>query len=412
MLFREQVLQHQDRKLWGKVVLIQPFSQIFYSVVAVLVVTIIGCFLFWGQYAKKERVQGYLVPTKGLVKLYARRPGTVSSLAVEGGETVDEDAELAVISAKQTMVGGGDIDAAVLEQLGRQKDQLLARVENEYAKEALETQKLKGRISGLRAEISELKQRHATQLQQVETLDAQLPRYRKLRDKGYLAKVKYDEHYTQYLAVKADSQETAQLMASRRNALSEARATLSALPTQTAGRVADLRGQVADIEQRRAQTKGRRTYAIKAPVAGRITALQAAVGQEVDSEKPLLTLLPKNAKLRAHLFVPTRAVGFVDVGQSVELQYQAFPHERFGIYNGEISAVADSILTPQEVPAPLPLDQPVYRVKVTLDAQQVRAYGKALPLEAGMLLDADIILEHRSLIDWLLDPLYSLTGRF
>jgi len=45
-----------------------------------------------------------------------------------------------------------------------------------------------------------------------------------------------------------------------------------------------------------------------------------------------------------------------------------------------------------------------------LDEQTVSAYGKALPLQAGMLLDADIIVDSRTLVEWILDPLYSLQG--
>ena len=75
MLFREEAIQHQQQRLWGKVILVQPISLVFYSVAAVVIVAVIGGFLFWGHYAKKEGVQGYLVPTKGLVKLYAARRG-------------------------------------------------------------------------------------------------------------------------------------------------------------------------------------------------------------------------------------------------------------------------------------------------------------------------------------------------
>ena len=37
----------------------------------------------------------------------------------------------------------------------------------------------------------------------------------------------------------------------------------------------------------------------------------------------------------------------------------------------------------------------------------VDAYGKKIPLQPGMLLKADIILDKRSLMNWLIDPLLS-----
>ena len=41
----------------------------------------------------------------------------------------------------------------------------------------------------------------------------------------------------------------------------------------------------------------------------------------------------------------------------------------------------------------------------------VTAYGTELPLQAGMVLDADIALDQRRIFEWVFDPLYSITGR-
>jgi membrane fusion protein len=51
--------------------------------------------------------------------------------------------------------------------------------------------------------------------------------------------------------------------------------------------------------------------------------------------------------------------------------------------------------------------EPVYKVTAALDRPDVDAYGKKMPLQAGMLLKADIVLERRSLLHWVLDPLLS-----
>lgn len=42
---------------------------------------------------------------------------------------------------------------------------------------------------------------------------------------------------------------------------------------------------------------------------------------------------------------------------------------------------------------------------VELNRQTIVAYGKAEPLRPSMLLDADILGEHRKLYDWVLEPL-------
>ena len=53
----------------------------------------------------------------------------------------------------------------------------------------------------------------------------------------------------------------------------------------------------------------------------------------------------------------------------------------------------------------------MYRIVVALAQQHVTVYGQSVILQSGMQLDADIVLERRRLVEWLLNPLYSLTGK-
>jgi membrane fusion protein len=46
-------------------------------------------------------------------------------------------------------------------------------------------------------------------------------------------------------------------------------------------------------------------------------------------------------------------------------------------------------------------------VTAALDRPDIDAYGQKISLQPQMLLKADVILERRSLLSWLLDPLLS-----
>ena len=56
-------------------------------------------------------------------------------------------------------------------------------------------------------------------------------------------------------------------------------------------------------------------------------------------------------------------------------------------------------------------DAPVYLVTVELASQSVIAYGDALPLQPGMQLEASVQIETRRLIEWVFDPLFTVTGK-
>lgn len=90
--------------------------------------------------------------------------------------------------------------------------------------------------------------------------------------------------------------------------------------------------------------------------------------------------------------------------QPVRLRYDAFPYQHFGQQVGHVTEVSRAPLDDAAAPAGVPREA-LYRVTVQLPSQQLHADGQALPLQAGMALDADLRVDRRRLIDWLVDPL-------
>jgi membrane fusion protein len=147
-------------------------------------------------------------------------------------------------------------------------------------------------------------------------------------------------------------------------------------------------------------------------VGGKVVAIPVELGQNVTPGGTVAIVAPKSDILLAELYVPTRAAGFIKPGQTVKLMYQAFPYQSFGMGEAKVIAVSQTVLSPQELPIPgLPIQEPVFRVRAQLKSLTVRAYNEDRPLQPGMMLTADIILEKRSLIRWLLDPLYAAGRR-
>jgi membrane fusion protein len=168
-----------------------------------------------------------------------------------------------------------------------------------------------------------------------------------------------------------------------------------------------LRNDLAEAEQRIAEINGRRAYVLRAPNAGRVATLQATAGRTADPKHLQLEIVPADSVLEAELFVPTRAIGFVRPEQEVRILYDAFPYQSFGTYHGRIVRVSQTILKDTDLSAPVTLQEPAYKVTVALDRPDIDAYGRKIPLQADMLLRADIILGRRTLLSWLISPLLS-----
>ena len=120
----------------------------------------------------------------------------------------------------------------------------------------------------------------------------------------------------------------------------------------------------------------------------------------------------------AQLYVSSRAIGFVKEGDQVLLRYQAYPYQKFGHAKAQVLSVAKTALASQDLqtigiisPQEQLNNEPVYLVRAKLDKQVVKAYGKDMPLQVGMTLEGDIMHENRKLYEWVLEPLFSITGK-
>jgi membrane fusion protein len=135
----------------------------------------------------------------------------------------------------------------------------------------------------------------------------------------------------------------------------------------------------------------------------------------VTTTTALATLLPADARLQAHLFAPSSAVGFLRNQQVVQLRYQAFPYQKFGVQSGQVVQVSRSPLQPSELGSVAQGTQqagePLYRITVALDQQNINAYGQAQSLVPGMQLEADVLLDRRRLIEWIFEPVLGVAGR-
>jgi len=101
----------------------------------------------------------------------------------------------------------------------------------------------------------------------------------------------------------------------------------------------------------------------------------------------------------------------------VLLRYQAYSYQKFGQAQGRVREVSSTAMRPEELTLPGATlasgaaSEPLYRVRVELDRQAVMAYGTEQLLKSGMVLDASIVLERRRLYEWVLEPLYTISGR-
>ncbi|WP_439375361.1 HlyD family efflux transporter periplasmic adaptor subunit [Bradyrhizobium sp. DASA03120] len=407
-LFRQEAIDFlRQRHSWGEVVALQPLSTTILSWSFAGVIVLIVCFLSIASYARKETVVGYLTPSSGTAKIFVPQQGFIKEIKVKEGQEVAEGDPLLTVVTAQITANGNDVNATVLEVLRQQRNVVERQIAAEERRTTSERDRLASSINGMEGEIAQLEDQRNIQNERLKLSEGFVATGAKLTASGTLAPIELKRREQAALEQKQSVVSLDQQITARRSQLTDTRHALEQLPAVVAERVRVLRSDLSSIEQRVAEVNGRQAYVIKAPTSGRVSTLQATVGQVADPRQMQLEIIPLEAQLQAQLFFPTRAFGFVRPGQPVRLLYDAFPYQKFGAYGGSVTEVSHAVLTPNETTGPITLKEPAYRVTVALDRPDIDAYGRKMPLQPDMLLRADVILEQRSLIRWLLDPVLS-----
>ena len=407
-LFRQEAIDflHQ-RHSWGEVVSLQPLSSTILTWTLAGVIGLILCFLSVAQYARKETVIGYLTPTSGTAKIFVPQQGFIKEIQVKEGQEVVEGDPLLTVVTSQITANGDDVNTTVLAVLAQQRNVVERQIAAEERRTASEQDRFASTIKGIEGEITQLENQRNIQNERLVISESFVSTGTKLTASGALAPIELKRREEAALEQKQSLVSLDQQITARRTQLADTRHTLEQLPAVVAERIRVLRNDLSSIEQRVAEVNGRRAYVIKAPTSGRVSTLQATVGQVADPRHMQLEIIPFDGHLQAELFFPTRAFGFVRPGQQVRILYDAFPYQKFGTYHGSVTKVSQAVLTGNETIGPITLKEPAYRVTAALERPDVDAYGRKMPLQPDMLLKADVILEQRSLMRWLLDPVLS-----
>lgn len=174
--------------------------------------------------------------------------------------------------------------------------------------------------------------------------------------------------------------------------------------TQTALNLLPVKQQISDLQTQQ-------TYTIYATRSGLINNLHAQAGDDIGRFSVLMKLSDTEQPMQLQLAVPASAAGFIKTAQSVRIRLDAFPHQKYGTLNATVSKVANTITLPNESHAhAIQLQGAVFMVEAQLEQSYVLAKGEKIPLKEGMTVQADVVLSERSLLEWLLSPLYSLRG--
>lgn len=416
-LFRKEVFVAQQNKWTGQVILTRPFSFLFLTFCAFLIALCIIIFLIFGSYTNKTTVEGQLLPTMGVVRVYSSDIGTITHKFVEDGNFVKAGEPLFKLSTSR-FGEKGNVQAKLAAEANLKKTLALQEVERLKRIHQNEQKNVHNNIHRLNNQLENIKQQITGQNRQIRLAEKTLNKNKFLASQGAVSqqdKMTAESHLLEQRS-RLESLKLEQNNAIRE--LDEQKITLSSLPERHKTELSQLNRAITEMNQEILDFDLKSEQTIRASKSGYISTINVDIGQQVEPSKLLLSIVPEQTELVANLYIPSKAVGFIKPKDKVVLRYQAYPYQKFGHATGEIISVARTALGKQELSGlgiiftnPTLLNEPAYLVKVKLEKQTIKAYGENKPLQIGMILEADILHERKKLYEWVLDPLYSISGK-
>ena len=410
-LFRDEVFDAKRDTWLGQIVLIRPISFTFLTIAAVALAATVLAFLFWGEYTRKAKVSGYIVPSQGLIKIVPQQTGVIAELHVKEGQVVARGEVLALLNSERATAAGG-VQAEFSKQIAVRRDSLLAdreKIDTLYAQQA---RALNDRVNSQRAELAQVESGVKLQLERIRISEQMLDKQRRLNADKFISDLALQQKEQEGLSELAALENLKRSRTGILRDIGTIASELKTLPVKRENEISALERNLATLEQDRIENESRREIQLVAPQAGIVTAIATDPGKLAVAGQPLLTLIPQGAGMQADVYVPSRAAGFIRIGSKALLQYQAFPYQKFGSHEGKVSKISRTAVASTELPFPAQQGELFYVATVELVKQTVTAYGKEERLQSGMLVDCSILLDRRTLFEWVFEPLYSISGRW
>lgn len=161
-----------------------------------------------------------------------------------------------------------------------------------------------------------------------------------------------------------------------------------------------VRAELAEVDEtiQRLQARVDRLE-VRAPSRGYIQDLRVqTVGQVIQPGALLMQIVPDNAVLVAEVRISTRDIGFIKVGQPVNLRVTSYDYSRFGVAKGTLKWVSATNMVDDK-------SQPYFRGLVELNSPFVGGVPGRNPLRPGMSVEAEILTGEKTLLTYLTKPL-------
>ncbi len=266
-----------------------------------------------------------------------------------------------------------------------------------------------GELAQSRAEAAALDSQIAATRVETELMRAERATREDLEVRGLATRVSLLEARRLELASEGEALRLVGARAVAAGAIAEREARLADI---RAAAVEEAQREAAAVEAERAELEAAmsrlddrlRRVVVRAPEAGVVRGLAALrPGAVIEPGALIAEIMPENGRLVVDVQVSPRDIGFVKAGQPADIKLEAFDHARYGVLPGVVERISAGAFRDEQ-------GRLYHRVRVGFGPRPTEGRAATVAPAAGMAAQAAIITGHKTVLQYLLKPLFAYGG--
>ncbi len=276
-----------------------------------------------------------------------------------------------------------------------------AQLKSYLAQSDVAQAKIKQREQELRRENSNAKYLK----RELNVLQQQVEMRKDLVERGLISRAEYLDRQTNMAETETQYQQTLSNIRVANEAKDEAYAAFDELDSKfnetIKKEIGKVSGELAELDKNLMKFQDRvNRLEITAPVSGVVKGLAVNTIQSVIKPgETIMEIVPAGDVLIVESRVATSDIGHVSIGQPAEVKINSYDPHRFGTVMGKVEQISASTFLDEQ-------HNPYFQAKIALDKDYVGNLTNKYRIIPGMTVQADIKTGEKSVLDYLLKPIY------
>ena len=388
--------------------------------------------IVWAMFTNVDEValaQGEVVPAGSVHSVQHLEGGIVNAILVREGDLVEAETPLIRIAPtatrsdlNQTLVRRASL-ILQLERLQAFAESRIPEFESmiegfvdlkndqqsifrtQVANRTNQVMVVQSQLNQARGEYQRLINRADSLREQIAFLEEELAIRQRLLDQGLMSRIVFLDTQRELAQAQGSLGETVDSIAETESSIAElngrAQEVIGRLENEALTQAGELSSELAQVEQALANLTDRvERLDVRSPVRGIVTSLRTlTISSVIQPGEILMEIVPIGDELVVEAKVSPNDIGHVEPGQPADVRVSSYDFSRFGAVSGTVRQISATTFVDEQM-------MPYYRAVIALDQDFVGDVAGVNPIIPGMTVQADIKTGSKSILDYLLRPVY------